>query len=456
MTKSSSMIRVPLFFYATVGSSALLLLLCLLSADPVSSFIGSSPSSQVRLLLHHHSRPSLLLTGVKPQQQQHIMLQPLLRTYDSSFSSSLSSSSIDDNSNDSDDIIAASTSSSSSGSLLLPFIDNYIVRKIIKISNHIPALASIGYFGLISGASMMNKNGNNMPATLVSVLTKSIGTTSNKEFSNYFSTLITPPSWVFLIWPFISVVQLVTVLYSAIRCSAVDDGSDAVAVLKQDDLTALSLSNLMASFWLYFSSKATKDYLPLGSFLVLPLVPLLSGYPLRIRRKLLQQQNKMEKQTTTATTTTKARPLFVYQVYSSFTTIAALLALTQEIQYGGRILPFIFMNRPELCAMVFLSLIGYIVSRPTSNNSSSNNNIVSKIITTSVLWGIVSKRNIDTFILLSTAATTTTSAATATATATATNLIPLLGLFGSISYFTTTILAIISTIKLFNFFSNSV
>ena len=446
------MIRIPLFFYATVGSSALLLLLCcLLTADPVSSF-GSSSQSSVRLLLPHHPRPSLLLTGVK-SQQQHIMLQPLLRTYDSSFSSSLSSSSIDDNSNDSDDdIIAASTSSSSSGSLLLPFIDNYIVRKIIKISNHIPALASIGYFGLISGASMMNKNGNNMPATLVSVLTKSIGTTSNKEFSNYFSTLITPPSWVFLIWPFISVVQLVTVLYSAIRCSAVDDGSDAVAVLKQDDLTALSLSNLMASFWLYFSSKATKDYLPLGSFLVLPLVPLLSGYPLRIRRKLLQQQNKMEKQTTTATTTTKARPLFVYQVYSSFTTIAALLALTQEIQYGGRILPFIFMNRPELCAMVFLSLIGYIVSRPTSNNSSSNNNIVSKIITTSVLWGIVSKRNIDTFILLSTAATTTTSAATATAT----NLIPLLGLFGSISYFTTTILAIISTIKLFNFFSNSV
>ena len=454
MTKSSSMIRIPLFFYATVGSSALLLLLCyLLTADPVSSF-GSSSQSSVRLLLpQHHPRPSLLLTGVK-SQQQHIMLQPLLRTYDSSFSSSLSSSSIDDNSNDSDDIIAASTSSSSSGSLLLPFIDNYIIRKIIKISNHIPALASIGYFGLISGASMMNKNGNNMPATLVSVLTKSIGTTSNKEFSNYFSTLITPPSWVFLIWPFISVVQLVTVLYSAIRCSAVDDGSDAVAVLKQDDLTALSLSNLMASFWLYFSSKATKDYLPLGSFLVLPLVPLLSGYPLRIRRKLLQQQNKMEKQTTTATTTTKARPLFVYQVYSSFTTIAALLALTQEIQYGGRILPFIFMNRPELCAMVFLSLIGYIVSRPTSNNSSSNNNIVSKIITTSVLWGIVSKRNIDTFILLSTAATTTTSAATATATAT--NLIPLLGLFGSISYFTTTILAIISTIKLFNFFSNSV
>ena len=451
MTKSSSMIRIPLFFYATVGSGALLLLLCcLLTADPVSSF-GSSSQSSVRLLLPHHPRPSLLLTGVK-SQQQHIMLQPLLRTYDSSFSSSLSSSSIDDNSNDSDDIIAASTSSSSSGSLLLPFIDNYIVRKIIKISNHIPALASIGYFGLISGASMMNKNGNTMPATLVSVLTKSIGTTSNKEFSNYFSTLITPPSWVFLIWPFISVVQLVTVLYSAIRCSAVDDGSDAVAVLKQDDLTALSLSNLMASFWLYFSSKATKDYLPLGSFLVLPLVPLLSGYPLRIRRKLLQQQNKMEKQTTTATTTTKARPLFVYQVYSSFTTIAALLALTQEIQYGGRILPFIFMNRPELCAMVFLSLIGYIVSRPTSNNSSSNNNIVSKIITTSVLWGIVSKRNIDTFALLSTAATTTA----ATATATATNLIPLLGLFGSISYFTTTILAIISTIKLFNFFSNSV
>ncbi|MGK3760123.1 MAG: hypothetical protein ACI8RD_012440, partial [Bacillariaceae sp.] len=156
----------------------------------------------------------------------------------------------------------------------------------------------------------------------------------------------------------------------------------------------------------------------------------------------------------TETTTTKARPLFVFQVYSSFTTIAAFLALTQELQYGGRVLPFIFHNKPELCAMVFLSLIGYVVSRP------SKNNVVSKIINTSILWGIVSKRNIDSFALLS-ASAAASSISTSTSTIAATvivkrNLITLIGLFGSISYFTTTILAIISTIKLFNFFSNSV
>jgi hypothetical protein len=422
------------------------------------------------------------------------MLQPLLRTFSSSSSSSLYStiSDSDDNSSNNSDndvpdeelsqvaasTVSTSSSSSSSGNLLpLIIIDNWIIRKVIKISNHIPALASIAYFGLISSASMMNLNhpssmAADKTATLMSVLTKRIGTTSNKEFSNYFSTLITPPSWIFLIWPFISVVQLITVMYSAIRSSSSssssssststtgndnndDDGDDgaaapAVAVLKQDDLTALSLSNLMASFWLYFSSKATKDYLPLGSVLILPLVPLLSGYPVRLKqRKQQQQQNKQ-----TETTTTKARPLFVFQVYSSFTTIAAFLALTQELQYGGRVLPFIFHNKPELCAMVFLSLIGYVVSRP------SKNNVVSKIINTSILWGIVSKRNIDSFALLS-ASAAASSISTSTSTIAATvivkrNLITLIGLFGSISYFTTTILAIISTIKLFNFFSNSV
>jgi hypothetical protein len=418
------------------------------------------------------------------------MLQPLLRTFSSSSSSLYSTiSDSDDNRNNSGDDVAdeelsqvaastasTSSSSSSSGHLLLT-IDNWIIRKVIKTSNHIPALASIAYFGLISSASMM-MNPSSMAAdktatatTLMSVLTKRIGTTSNKEFSNYFSTLITPPSWIFLIWPFISVVQLITVMYSAIRSSSSssssssststtgndnndDDGDDgaaapAVAVLKQDDLTALSLSNLMASFWLYFSSKATKDYLPLGSVLILPLVPLLSGYPVRLKQRKQQQQNKQ-----TETKTTKARPLFVFQVYSSFTTIAAFLALTQELQYGGRVLPFIFHNKPELCAMVFLSLIGYIVSRP------SKNNVVSKIINTSILWGIVSKRNIDSFALLS-ASAASSSISTSTSTIAATvivkrNLITLIGLFGSISYFTTTILAIISTIKLFNFFSNSV
>jgi hypothetical protein len=84
---------------------------------------------------------------------------------------------------------------------------------------------------------------------------------------------------------------------------------------------------------------------PLGSFLVLPLVPILSGYPLR----------KAQVASTTLTLKT-----FVFQVFSSFTTIAALLALAVELQHGGRI-PF-FKGKAELCACIFLSLYAATVT----------------------------------------------------------------------------------------------
>mmetsp|Transcript_58614 Transcript_58614/g.65572 ORF Transcript_58614/g.65572 Transcript_58614/m.65572 type:complete len:102 (+) Transcript_58614:219-524(+) len=78
-------------------------------------------------------------------------------------------------------------------------------------------------------------------------------------------------------------------------------------ILSQDDLTALSLSNIMSSFWLVASSTATQHCLPIGSVLVLPFVPLLSGYSLRQRQRTQQQRPKKEKETMTkkATTTTR-------------------------------------------------------------------------------------------------------------------------------------------------------
>ena len=151
MMISHSVIRL----YATAVGSALLILLLSAVVDPVLSFTSFTSSSSVRLL-RHHPRPSFI-TGAnlqqKQKQQKHVMLQPLLRTFSSSSSSLYStiSDSDDNSSNNSDDDVpdeelsqvAASTastssSSSSSGNLLpLLTIDNWIIRKIIKISNHI-------------------------------------------------------------------------------------------------------------------------------------------------------------------------------------------------------------------------------------------------------------------------------------------------------------------------------
>jgi len=411
-----------IFFIRIISVFALLAVV----ADLASSF-APPMTNNIRLL------PSRLITNI----QKHIVQAPL-RPYSSSSSFVYSSKNSDSNDNGGNS--DSSSINSNQSPSILDRTDKWILRKLIKITNHVPALASIGYFGLISSAGMMKKMPlmENKAATLATVLTKSVGSTTNQEFSIFFSTLITPPSWIFLIWPVISVVQLVTVIYSAIQASRTSSAdTEDKAVLKQDDLTALSLSNIMASFWLFASSKATKDCLPLGSVLVLPLVPWLSGYPLR-------RQTQKEK----TTTTIQART-FVFQIYSSFTILAALLALTTELQYGGRIFPSLFGNKPELCAMVFLSLVGFVVSLPCRG-------VVSKIINTTVLWGILSKRYIDAFAIAAskTGITATTTATTATVILKR-NLIPLISLAGSISHITTTILAIVATIKLFNFFSKS-
>jgi len=312
---------IRIFFGTTI------IVLLVVAVDIVSSFTPL-------LSTHNDSRlfptPRLLTTtttGSTTGQKYSVLLlqqQPppslLLRPYCSSSSSSSSSSSnfyssansnIDESNND---------STCTSNNSILTKIDQSMVRTLIKLANHIPALASIGYFGLISMAGMMpqqqtqtmasyNKNNKAAMATIASVLTQNVGTTTNAEFAKYFSTLITPPSWIFLIWPVISVVQLVTVLYSAIQSTrSREENNDREAdkttttattnnktILSQDDLTALSLSNIMSSFWLVASSTATQHCLPIGSVLVLPFVPLLSGYPLRQRQRTQQQRQKKRK-----------------------------------------------------------------------------------------------------------------------------------------------------------------
>jgi len=73
----------------------------------------------------------------------------------------------------------------------------------------------------------------------------------------------------------------------------------------------------------------------------------------------------------------------MFQIYSSFTTIASFLALTVELQHGGRI-PF-FGGMQELNALIFLSL--YAV-----NASRSKNGFVKKVVNAGAISGILLRR----------------------------------------------------------------
>eukprot|EP00557_Chaetoceros_sp_GSL56_P001444 CAMPEP_0176498606 /NCGR_PEP_ID=MMETSP0200_2-20121128/12420_1 /TAXON_ID=947934 /ORGANISM="Chaetoceros sp., Strain GSL56" /LENGTH=351 /DNA_ID=CAMNT_0017896843 /DNA_START=70 /DNA_END=1122 /DNA_ORIENTATION=+ len=211
----------------------------------------------------------------------------------------------------------------------LAWFDKTILSRIIKVANHAPALLSLIYFGVVSMASMMGMGPMtpNSEATLSSVLTRTVGPTSNAAFAALFPTLVTPASFVFLVWPLISLLQLITLSISALL-----PGKEEI--LTQDDLTALTLANLCSSAWLFASSNAQPGKLPLASSLILPLVPIFSGYTLRSEPNYI---------------------LWANQIYCSFTTLASILAFTVEVQYGGR-LPLVGKVGPELAGIVFLGL----------------------------------------------------------------------------------------------------
>jgi hypothetical protein len=241
--------------------------------------------------------------------------------------------------------------------------DNLVLAKLIRIANHSTALGTLFFFGLVSMTSMMGGPGPIMP-TLTSVLTKGLGSTTNAQFSSFFPTLITPPSYIFLIWPLIAVVQFITV-----TCSALVPSS--VPLLSGEDLSALSVANLAATAWLFVSSKATSVRPPLASLLVLPMVPMFAGYPLRARRGDAKQPSFQN---------------LAFQLFSSFTTIASFLALTVELQHGGRV-PF-FKGKAELSAMVFLSLY-YGVIRLGGHGA------VKRTVHAAAITAILSKRMTD-------------------------------------------------------------
>eukprot|EP00559_Dactyliosolen_fragilissimus_P005143 CAMPEP_0184858062 /NCGR_PEP_ID=MMETSP0580-20130426/3174_1 /TAXON_ID=1118495 /ORGANISM="Dactyliosolen fragilissimus" /LENGTH=312 /DNA_ID=CAMNT_0027353983 /DNA_START=380 /DNA_END=1321 /DNA_ORIENTATION=- len=247
----------------------------------------------------------------------------------------------------------------------LGILDKTVMKRILRIAHHGPALLSLSYFGLISMASMMGMGPMQVGVdatsivkpTLASVLTKSVGQTTNTQFAQYFPTFVTPASFVFLVWPVISVLQLLTVLISSLYPTNDE-------FLTTTDLSSLTVANLFSTLWLLISSNATPSSLPIGSFLALPMVPLFSGYPLRNKPKYV---------------------LWAYQLFSSFTSLASFLAFSVELQYGGRI-PLIGKVSAEISALIFLSLYS------TASLAVPKKSFVKKFVNAGALFGILYKR----------------------------------------------------------------
>ena len=255
--------------------------------------------------------------------------------------------------------------------------DNVFTSRAVRLANHASALTSLAYFGLVS--TTMQMPAAKMPmATLASVITRSVGPTSNADFSRLFSTLVTPAPFVFLIWPLIAALQVVTLGASILRPSlevsspgGPQSSLEALNTigkgepLSQAQLASLTLANTAAVAWLFVSSNSIVGSLPLASVCILPFVPLFAAFPLR--------------------NTFPPSPIYrpVFQVFSSFTTIASCLAFAVELQHGGRI-PF-FAGRQELCGSVFLALVGALVRLP-------NRSIARRGVTTLALSGILARR----------------------------------------------------------------
>ena len=270
--------------------------------------------------------------------------------------------------------------------------DELATSRLIRLANHGTAIASLAYFGLVS--STMQMPSMRMPmADLAGLITRRVGPTSNSAFARAFPTLVTPASYVFLIWPAIAALQLLTLAVSILRPTLSGSAKNSLSALKtvatgpplsQTELAALSLANVVATMWLFVSSNALAGSLPLANALILPLVPILSGYPLR------RQQQRPGNLAAAGFARGQSRsiaaldPLYrpVFEVFSSFTAIATCLAFAIECQYGR--VPLL-AGQSEACALVFLSLVGALISLPKRT-------IARRTVTCFALSGVVARR----------------------------------------------------------------
>jgi len=245
-------------------------------------------------------------------------------------------------------------------------VDTYFTNRFLRVIQHTPALCSLFIFGFISSVSMMGKqsllrlpsdassSSSSLLTSLLHVLSQYVGPTSNAALTQMFPTLVTPASFVFLIWPIIALLQFVTLLLS-ILFPLQDE------FLNGNELASLTTANILSITWLLSSSMATSSTLPLGCVFTLPLVPFIISHPLRNKSRYI---------------------LPAFQVYSSFTTLATFLAVSLELQYGGR-LPKV---SGEISALTFLFLYS------ASSLAVMKKSVAKRIVNVVALGGILYRR----------------------------------------------------------------
>jgi hypothetical protein len=244
----------------------------------------------------------------------------------------------------------------------LTTVDAYFTNRFLRLIQHVPALSSLFLFGFISSVSMMGKQAlsdsslSTMSSSLWTALAQYVGPTSNAALAQMFPTFVTPAPLVFLIWPIIAILQLLTLSLS-ILFPLQDE------FLNGNELAALTTANLLSITWIIVSSMATSS-LPLGCVLTLPLVPFIISNPLRNKPRYI---------------------LPAFEVYSSFTTLAAFLAVAIELQHGGRI-PWIGNVSGEISALTFLFLYS------ASSLAVMKKSLAKKMVNVVALGGILYQR----------------------------------------------------------------
>lgn len=206
-------------------------------------------------------------------------------------------------------------------------VDDVVVNRAMRFVDHAPVLATLFYYGKQAASTNMGIDA--APAVFASAVAT--------------PALLAVPTWIYYIWPAVSVIQLASVAKSALD----DDGNE----LSQGDISALAVSNICAA-------KALTSSNPL---IYLALTSIVSAAPLR-----------------GASSTDVTIHNAAFQIMSSFTAVAAILAGVAQLPTW---LPF-FDGKGELTATIGVALYYLIASRDA-------NTTVKKAVNAGVLGGII-------------------------------------------------------------------
>lgn len=268
--------------------------------------------------------------------------------------------------------------------LALNTLDTVIGKPASRAAQHAPAIASLAYLGaLTTGVSLPSGVVGLRPlsATAGAIVKGSLqGPLVAKGVGAAYATLATPARLIWLAWPLISLAQLCALAFSLLRPARMYrpptylEPLQAVAgaPMSPTDLAALTLANGCAIVWLSLAQGAASGRLPLplplGCTLLLPLLALFAGQPLR------KGEN----------TVPTFRPLF--ELLSSCGLLAGLLGVATELQHGGRV-PTVaaLLATPEGAACAAVGLAAAAVSLP-------GRCLARRALTALALGGIVGRR----------------------------------------------------------------